>query len=248
MYLNWNSFAPHSWKRGTLKTLTRRAYMICSTTELLDTELKYLEKVFVEKNDCPKWLIRKIFTQVKFLNSSSSSPPTIETIEVPVNENETVTKKYMLLLPYQGDKDIGLIKSLKKKLNKHLPNNVKTPVTFTAQKLSTQSNIKDRIKFEHKHDVIYFGKCQEKNCIDNYLGESARRISEQVINHDGRDQRSHLFGHAVVHEHRNASYDDFKIIGSGFRNNTFKKNVAEALLIKELRPTSANEYSRHYLG
>ena len=22
MYFNWNSFAPHSWKRGTLKTLT----------------------------------------------------------------------------------------------------------------------------------------------------------------------------------------------------------------------------------
>ena len=45
VYLNWNSFAPHSWKRGTLKTLTQRAYMICSTTELLDIELKYLEKV-----------------------------------------------------------------------------------------------------------------------------------------------------------------------------------------------------------
>ena len=49
-YLNWNSFAPHSWKRGTLKTLTQRAYMICSTTELLDTELKNLE-VFLEKNN-----------------------------------------------------------------------------------------------------------------------------------------------------------------------------------------------------
>ena len=33
VYLNWNSFAPHSWKRGTIKALTRHAYMICSTTE-----------------------------------------------------------------------------------------------------------------------------------------------------------------------------------------------------------------------
>ena len=46
-----------------------------------------------------------------------------------------------------------------------------------------------------------------------------------------------LFRHAVVNEHRNASYDDFKIIGSGFRNNTFIRKVAKALLIKELRPT-----------
>ena len=32
IYLNWNSFSPHSWKRGTLKAQTQRAYMICSTT------------------------------------------------------------------------------------------------------------------------------------------------------------------------------------------------------------------------
>ena len=32
----------------------------------------------------------------------------------------------MLLLPYQGDKGIGLTKSLKKNLNNDLPNNVKT--------------------------------------------------------------------------------------------------------------------------
>ena len=67
----------------------------------------------------------------------------------------------MLLLPYQGDKCNGLTKLLKINLNKHIPNNVKTQVTFTGQKLSTQFNVKDRTKFEHKHDVIYFGKCPE---------------------------------------------------------------------------------------
>ena len=33
-------------------------------------------------------------------------------------------------------------------------------------------------KFEHKRDVITFGKCPEQNCIDNYFSGSARRISE----------------------------------------------------------------------
>ena len=94
--------------------------------------------------------------------------------------------------------------------------------------------VKDRTKFEHKHDVIYFGKRPEQNCTDNYLGESARRISKGIIDHGGQDKKSHHF--AVVNEHRNASYDDFKIIGSGFRNSTFKRKVAEAILIKELRP------------
>ena len=112
VYLNWISFASHSWKRGTLKIPTRRAYIVCSTAELLDTELKHLKKVFVEKNNYPKWVPRQVFTQAKFINDSNLSPPTIETIEVPGNENETVTKKHMLLLPYQGDK--GIEPNLKK--------------------------------------------------------------------------------------------------------------------------------------
>ena len=69
----------------------------------------------------------------------------------------------MLILPYLGDIGIGLTKSLKRNLDNHLPNNVKTQVTFTGQKLSTQFNVKDRTKFEHKHDVVYFGKCSEQN-------------------------------------------------------------------------------------
>ena len=80
---------------------------------------------------------QEIFTQVKFINDTISSAPTIETLEVPANENKTVTKKHVLLLAYQEDKGIGLTKSLKRNLSKHLPNNVKTQVTFTGQKLST---------------------------------------------------------------------------------------------------------------
>ena len=67
--------------------------MIFSTTELLDTEVKYLEKAFVQKNNYRKWVIRQIFTQVKFINGSNVSLPTIQTIEVPANENEIVAKK-----------------------------------------------------------------------------------------------------------------------------------------------------------
>ena len=80
----------------------------------------------MEKNNYPKWVIKQIFTPVKFINDSNLSPPTIETIDVTADENETVTKKHMLLLPYQTDKGIGSIKSLKRNLNKHVPDNIKT--------------------------------------------------------------------------------------------------------------------------
>ena len=47
----------------------------------------------------------------------------------------------MLLLPYQGDKDISLTKMLKRDLDKHLPNKVKMQVTFTGQKLNLMLRI-----------------------------------------------------------------------------------------------------------
>ena len=34
IYLNWGSCAPDKWKWATLKTLTKRAYDVCSTQEL----------------------------------------------------------------------------------------------------------------------------------------------------------------------------------------------------------------------
>ena len=40
IYMNWNSFAPKTWKMRTLKSLIERAFLICSTEEFLNEELK----------------------------------------------------------------------------------------------------------------------------------------------------------------------------------------------------------------
>ena len=54
IYLNWKSFAPTAWKRGTLKTLAYRAYLICSSIAIRKKKNDHLKKVFHEKNDYPK--------------------------------------------------------------------------------------------------------------------------------------------------------------------------------------------------
>ena len=51
---NWNLFRPQSWKRGTLKLLVQRARLICSTEDLLKTELNHIKKVFLEENNFPQ--------------------------------------------------------------------------------------------------------------------------------------------------------------------------------------------------
>ena len=36
VYLYWDSFTPITWKRGKLKTLVERAYLICSIPSRLE--------------------------------------------------------------------------------------------------------------------------------------------------------------------------------------------------------------------
>ena len=62
LYLHWNSFTPVSWKRGTLKSLISRAYMVCSNKTLLEKELKHLKHVFHKINGYPWWVIDQVST------------------------------------------------------------------------------------------------------------------------------------------------------------------------------------------
>ena len=59
IYLNWFSFAPNTWKQGTLKNLVYRAYNICSTEYLLRKELLHLEKKLFIKIIIPAGLKSK---------------------------------------------------------------------------------------------------------------------------------------------------------------------------------------------
>ena len=56
IYLNWNTFA---------STLLKRAYIVYSTNELLQKELKYLVKVFHETNNYPHYVFKQILKQVQ---------------------------------------------------------------------------------------------------------------------------------------------------------------------------------------
>ena len=85
IYLNWNAFAPVSWKRRMLRTLVQSAYLVCSTETYLKEELTHLEKVFIEKNNYPKNVIKQVFTQVKEKRRNRNYNSNMKnSIEVPI--------------------------------------------------------------------------------------------------------------------------------------------------------------------
>ena len=119
---------------------------------------------------------------------------------------------------------------MKRNLKKILPNNVKPPITYTGNKL-------DQTIFEHKHDVIYHGKCPAENCVDDYIGETARRVNERIVDHTARDAISHLLKRSIESGDKPLESIDYKIIGTGYRKNAMKRKLSETLFIKELKPT-----------
>ena len=126
---------------------------------------------------------------------------------------------------------------MNKCVNKLLPNNTKIGVTFKSTKLSSCFNVKVKIDFEHNHDLIYHMKCPEPTYIDDYVGESARRIIERIKDHNDRDHTSHVLKHSIEKSHKNVNTIEFEIIGKNFHNSKRKRKIAEALWVKDLRPT-----------
>ena len=71
-----------------------------------------------------------------------------------------------------------IISSMRKQVNRALPDDVKMIVSYTGEKLSTCFNVKDKTVFNHEHDIVYYVKCPEESCPHDYVGELGRRVLE----------------------------------------------------------------------
>ena len=118
VYLNWYSFCPREWKRGTFRSLVQQAYIICSSLHLLKEEIKHLEDVFVMKNNFSKRVVKKILKEEKEkIDNRNNTDKNKHTIQTDV-KFESKDKSHLLLLLYQGEKMLPLNKVVEKKFKK----------------------------------------------------------------------------------------------------------------------------------
>ena len=72
---------------------------------------------------------------------------------------------------------------------------METKIVYTGTKLGSNFQIKDKTKFDHKHDLVYYVKCPE--CQEDYIGEIGMRLHEQICDHSGKDSKSHMLKHSL---------------------------------------------------
>ena len=122
--------------------------------------------------------INQLFEQIKL---KQRDPLPISNVsnknEATQTRNQTIVeehddKKHLLMIPYRGKEGGQVIKSIGKTVKRLLPSNKKMQVSLTGNKLGSCFNIKDKTKFEQKHDLIYFRTCPETPCNDDYRGEA----------------------------------------------------------------------------
>ena len=80
--------------------------------------------------------------------------PSEKEIQLKEDENTSI-KNQILVLPYQGEKGIYIVYSMKRYASNILPKNIKVQTAFTGKRLSSCFKAKGRAKFERQLDIIY---------------------------------------------------------------------------------------------
>ena len=129
------------------------------------------------------------------------------------------------------------MKSLNNNLVNVLPEGHTTKIVYSGKKLGSYFNIKNQTKMQHQNGLIYYTECPENECMENYVGETERRLQERVDEHGGKDNKSHALKHTYESGHKGVSINDFKVLKKVFKNHKMKRKISEALLIKKIKPT-----------
>ena len=156
--LDQSPYNPTYHKATTIRTLTRRAQLVCDSPDSLQDETDYRNNVF-SKNNYKTDFVRQ--------NTHSNTDSNTQTN---VNSGPVTTAT----LPYIGGTSETIARILQ-------PYNVRVthkPIT-TLRRLLT--NVKDKDKPEDRQGAVYKIKCCD--CQASYIGETGRNLSTRLTKH-----------------------------------------------------------------
>ena len=188
--------------------------------------------MFIRINGYPHYIVNSILRKVKEdQNADDASSSEDDTLSNDEDSKQTL----MLKLPFRGKKGDTLIRSLKKDLKRNLPD-TECRIVHTGSKLSQYFSLKDKVDDKHLSNFIYKFDCRNKKCDDGYVGETGRRKEIRENDHAGKDKESHILHHTNTTKHPRAKEKDFIILGKNYGNKR-KRRLAEAMFIRDLKPT-----------
>jgi len=171
--LDESSYNPTSHKATTIKTLTRRAQLVCDTPNSLRDKNRYLEHVF-HKNNYNAYYIRRNIYRPTEAKAANRNPTPVTTVTIPYikGTSETISR---ILQPY------------------NIP--VAHKPTATLRHLLT--NVKDRDEPNNRQGAVYKIKCSD--CQASYIGETGRNLNTRLSEHKRATRNGDANKHIAVH-------------------------------------------------
>ena len=218
--MQWDSHHSLYSKYSGIGTLTHRAKVVCTNSELLQGEPDHLRRA-LGKCNYPTWAIKRV--QQKVLNnnwedtSNNNSTNTRNTGEnnnsntnnnnqgsnPTINRQGSKATVGQIIIPYTK----GIAESMKQTCGKFdIQVHFKGNTTIKQVLMKT----KDWDPKDSKSGVIYSYQCQHLDCDEEYIGGTSRSLGERRKEH--LQQPSPIHSHSRTMEH-SIENNSFNIIG-----------------------------------
>ena len=174
------SYHPTCHKATAVRTLTRRAHLVCDSPNSLSSETKHLHDVF-HKNNYNEDFISRNYYRDNGPNSTNTRPTTVTIATVPYikGTSETIAR---ILQPH----DIRVAHK---------------PITTLRQLLT---NVKDKVEPKNRQGAVYKIKCCD--CPATYVGETGRNLNTRLTEHrkatKNGDNKNNIAEHHLQTDHR----------------------------------------------
>ena len=183
LYMKFDSFVPHHFKKNLISGLLNRAWKICSSYELFYRELNIIKEILMSNGFPVRFLNRHIR---KFLDTK------------PINISKSYVygpekRPIFLSLPYCGENSVKLSRQLNRLLAKLTPWAKLNIVFKPVARLNVISKLKSVIPKLNRSNVVYKINCQD--CNEFYIGLTTRRLHKRLNEHKKRTYCA-LYKHA----------------------------------------------------
>ena len=197
-----------------VRTLTRRAHLVCDSPNSLSSETKHLHDVFHKKNYNEDFISRNYYRD-NGPNSTNTRPTTVTIATVPYikGTSETIAR---ILQPH----DIRVA---------HKP-------------ITTLTNVKDKVEPKNRQGAVYKIKCCD--CPATYVGETGRNLNTRLTEHrratKNGDNKNNIAEHHLQTDHR-IDWDSAECIS--FSTDYYQRLTLESWFTN-LERTPLNRYQQ----
>jgi predicted GIY-YIG superfamily endonuclease len=217
LYLKFDSFVPHHFKKNLVSGLLNRTWKICSSREIFNKELDTIKNLLKSNGFPSKFLNRQIQRFLRLKLSTNFKFPNFGP------EKKTI----FISLPFCGQNSTKLNRQLSRIIDSIAPWAKMNIVFKPSSRFQSLSKLKSVIPILNKSNVIYKINC--KNCKDFYIGLTTRRLHKRLHEHKKR-KISAIYRHASETGH-SLNFENPEIIASD--NIKLRLQIKETLQINQ---------------